>query len=195
MLDIVEDQQQVLWRPGSPAAALQRSAAPSSRTPSAVAIAAGTRAGSASGASGTKKTPSGKASSSSAAACRAKPRLAGAAGAGQRQQLHIGPAEQRADLCHLALATQEGRRLTRQVVGPGLERLQGRELIGQVRVQQLEDPLRLQQIAQPVLAQVAQLRRRGQGAAGQLLHRLGEQDLPAVPVARSRESRLRGAAR
>ena len=48
-------------------------------------------------------------------------------------------------------------------------------------MQQLEDPLRLQQIAQPVLAQIAQLGSGGQGAAGQLLDRLGQEDLATVP--------------
>ena len=62
-------------------------------------------------------------------------------------------------------------------------------------MQQLEDPLRLQQIAQPVLPQIPQLGPRGQGTTGQLLDGLGEQDLPAMascqqprePVQRGRQ--------
>ena len=48
-------------------------------------------------------------------------------------------------------------------------------------MQQLIDPLRLEEIPQAVLAQVAQLSAVWKSAAGQLLNRLGQQDLAAVP--------------
>ena len=66
---------------------------PSSRMPSAVAIAEGTSSGSVSAASGTKKTPSGKSSSSSAAACSAS-RVLPVPRARSGQELHLRPPQQ-----------------------------------------------------------------------------------------------------
>jgi hypothetical protein len=47
-------------------------------------------------------------------------------------------------------------------------------------MQQLEDVLRLKQIAQPVVAKVSEVGTRGKGATGQLLDGLRKQDLSAV---------------
>ena len=47
-------------------------------------------------------------------------------------------------------------------------------------MQQLIDVLWVEQIAQPMLAQVPQFHAGRKGATGKLLHRLGEEDLPAV---------------
>ena len=58
-------------------------------------------------------------------------RLARAAGPGQRHQ--PGAIEQLADGRDLALATDEARQLDGQVVGPRVERAQGRELGRQAR--------------------------------------------------------------
>ena len=87
-----------------------------------------------------------------------QPRLARAAGTGQGQQLDLrhGAAASTTSP-DLSLATEERGGLAAAGCSAGLQRLEGREVVGQVGMQQLKDVLRLQQIAQPVLAQVAQL--------------------------------------
>ena len=47
-------------------------------------------------------------------------------------------------------------------------------------MQELKDVLWLQQVAQPVLAQVPQLDVLRQGIPGQVMHRLGEEDLLTI---------------
>ena len=82
---------------------------PASRTPSALMMAEATRAGSLTGASGTKVTPSGKVVRRLGRHCEREPGLADAARAGQGQQPHLLPAQAGAERGHLRLAAdQEG---------------------------------------------------------------------------------------
>jgi hypothetical protein len=84
-----------------------------------------------------------------------------AAGPRDGQQPHVVPAQERHDLGHLILAPEKGRRLHRQVVGPGGERADGREVGRQIGMQELEDPFRPIEIAQRVRAEIAQTGARG----------------------------------
>ena len=103
--------------------------------------------------------------------------------------------EEPADLLDLLLATDKRRELDRQVVPAPIKAVQRRELMREVRVQELIDPLRLQQIPQPVFPQVPQLAPLGQRPPGQLLDGLGEENLapmtrrhqPREPVQRGRQ--------
>jgi hypothetical protein len=83
-------------------------------------------------------------------------RLAGATGSNQGQQLDIILSQETNDLLDLPLPTEEGRRLPRQVIRPIFEGLEGRKLRRKVWIHQLKDSLRLQQIAQPMLAEVSE---------------------------------------
>ena len=67
-----------------------------------------------------------------------------------------------------------------EVVGAACKRLERGKVGGQIRVEQLVDPLRLEQIAQPVVAQIEKVGPCGKGAAGQLLHRLRQKDLASM---------------
>ena len=86
-----------------------------------------------------------------AARLERQPRLAGAAGTGERQEAHIVAGEQRRKLCNLGVAAQEWRGRNGQVgLVQGLERrvAPGAELV---------DALGSGEILQPMQAQVAQL--------------------------------------
>ena len=77
-------------------------------------------------------------------------RLARAAGSGQRHQAGAGGPQQRDNLGHLAFPPQEGGRLGGQVVRPGLQRVQRREGVRQVGVEELEDTFGFEQIGEAV---------------------------------------------
>ena len=168
---------------------------PSSRTPRRCAIAAGTSAGSLSGANGTKKTPSAKSSSSSAAACSASrvlPVPPVPVSVSSRTSSRRSSCD---DLAHLALPAEERSRLRGRLCGRRIQRIEGRKVGRQFGMEQLIDLFRLQQIAQPVLAQVAQFGTAGSRPRASCWTACVSRICPPCPVARSRESRLRGAAR
>ena len=128
-----------------------------SRRPSVCAIAGTTSSGSRTGASWTKAAPPGNRSSTLRRELQGEPRLAGAAGADQRQQPHVVAGEQRAGLGELALAADEGVRHRGEVGEPVVERVQRRELGGQAVELELVELLRAGQVLEQVLAEVAEL--------------------------------------
>jgi len=107
-----------------------------------------------------------------------QPRLAAAPGAGQRQQPRAF--QQPLDLGHLLLAANEAGELDGEVVGIGIQRLERRELGRQVWVEQLIHLLRLDQVAQAVLARVMQTHPGRQCTAHQIIRRLRQQDLATM---------------
>ena len=124
---------------------------PDSMIPSVRAIVAGTRAGSAIGSRGTKKTPSGKRSATALARATAESRLAHAAGPGQGQQ--AGPVDEARELRQLGLAPDQAGELRWQVVGPAVDRPEGRELRDQAVDHQVAEPLRTK-VLERVLAEI-----------------------------------------
>jgi hypothetical protein len=101
--------------------------------------------------------------------------LARAARPGEGQQARRR--EQALDFGHLALAAHKAGELDRQVVGIGCQGADGRKIEPQAGAVQLEDVLDAGNVAQPVLAQVDQLRFAlpEQGSSGGR-----QEDLPAV---------------
>jgi hypothetical protein len=97
------------------------------------------------------------------------------------QQLSVVTPQQVDDVRHLLLSTEEGSRLAGEVLRSGVHGSEGRKVSRQVGMHQLEDVLGLQQIAQSVLAEVAQFGPRRQRAAGQLLDRLRKENLSTMP--------------
>ncbi len=81
----------------------------------------------------------------------------------------IPTAEEGNNLSNLLLATEKRRQLEGQVVRVSGQTSNRREVGRQVRVKQLEDPLRLVEIAQRMLTEVAQARMQWQGIARQVL--------------------------
>ena len=108
-------------------------------------------------------------------------RLADAANSGQRHDAVVG--QQAVHRLHLALASDEGRQLDRQVRRQHVEREQRRERSIQPVGRQLEDALRLRQVTQPGLAQVDQRAVLAHHVADERGRRLRDEDLPAVPDA------------
>jgi len=85
-----------------------------------------------------------------------EPGLARAPRPGERHQAHAVPPQELVDLGHLPLAADEGRRLDREVGRPVVERPQRRKVAGQGRIDELEEMLRLGQVLQSVVAEVAE---------------------------------------
>jgi hypothetical protein len=108
-------------------------------------------------------------------------RFAGAPWASERQEADVRSLQEIGDVQRDRLSPQKGRWLQRQIVGMDVERFECRKVRRQFWVQQLEDPFRLQQIAQAVLPQIPELNPGWEDSAGQLLDRLGQQDLTTVP--------------
>ncbi len=108
-------------------------------------------------------------------------RQAGLAGAARADQGHE-PAllEPLLDLVKLAPAPHEAGQLAGQVGGERRQRADRRELGRQPRVDNLENPKRLGDVPEPMVAQIAQLRAGRQGGTGQLGRRRTDQHLPAV---------------
>ena len=77
---------------------------------------------------------------------------------GNGQEPDVFTIEEVNDPSNLLLATEKRRQLHREVVRAGGQTPNRREVGGQVRVEQLEDPLRFVEIAQRMLAEVAQAR-------------------------------------
>jgi hypothetical protein len=100
--------------------------------------------------------------------------------AGKRQEAHPLLTELRHNLGQFHLPANERVRLIGQVIGPGIERFQRGELGGQIGVEQLEDALRLEQIAQAVRAKIEQRHARGERIACQRLRGGRQYDLPTV---------------
>ncbi|MCD6034105.1 MAG: hypothetical protein K0S78_6291 [Thermomicrobiales bacterium] len=109
-----------------------------------------------------------------------EPRLAHPTRSGQGHQVNIFAVEEILNLSKLPLPAEQGCRLKGEVVRAACKRLERGKVSGEIRVEQLIDPLRLEQIAQPVVAQIEKVGPCGKGVAGQLLHRLRQQNLAAM---------------
>ena len=104
--------------------------------------------------------------------------LAAAPRTDQSDQGFVG--QQPLQLRQLGVAAHEAGPLHRQVVRPGVQRPQRRELDGKVRIAELEDPLGARQVLEPMDTQVDQPRPLRQVVGGQLSGRLGQHRLAAV---------------
>ena len=104
-----------------------------------------------------------------------EPRLSHAARSSERD--HRGVGDEPGDLLDRRSATNERVGLHRQVARQFADRLQRGELALQLGVRDLEHPLRLTQIAQPVVTQIYEFDR---PAPQQLARRRRHDDLPAV---------------
>jgi hypothetical protein len=89
-------------------------------------------------------------------------------------------AEEVSNLAEFPLPAEQGCRLVGEVVRATCKRLERWKVGGEIRVEQLVDPLRFEEITQPVVAEIEKLGPRGKGAAGQLLHRLRQENLAAM---------------
>ena len=142
-----------------PSTALRRAAVTSpSRTPSTAPIAAATRAGIVERAQIDEPDAIGEVLQEVGGHLQRQPRLAHPAGSGERQQAHVVPPRAGRRPGNLLLPPEKRGRLERQVVGAGRQRPQRREVGGQIGMEQLEDALGAVEVAQRVLAEVAQAR-------------------------------------
>ncbi len=121
-----------------------------------------------------------------------EPRLAAAAGAGQREQ--PGLAQQRLHFRDFLFAADEARQLLRQVVGRRVQRAQRRERALQFAGHELPEVLGARQIAQADAPQVQELDARRESATAQVDDRLRHQDLAAVRGAGDARRTIDGAA-
>ena len=96
------------------------------------------------------------------------------------QEADVPTAEEGNNLSNLLLATEKRRQLHGEVVRASGQASNRREVGRQVRVKQLEDPLRLGEIAQRMLTEVAQARIQRQGIARQVLRHQCEQHLTTM---------------
>jgi hypothetical protein len=106
--------------------------------------------------------------------------LAGAAGAAQCDQAHVGPSEQRCRRGDLVLATDQRGWLRRQVGAMSIECLERREAGWQVGGDQLKNLLGQAEIFEAMDSQVAQRHLRRELLAHQLFGGQREQDLAAM---------------
>ncbi len=111
-----------------------------------------------------------------------QPRLAGPARAGERQQ--PGRGEQAGRRLELGVAPDERRQLGRQVVRPGIERSEGREVGRQAGGDDLDDPHRRAQVLEPVVAEVPQRDPVDRAIDELVPDQAGGEDLAAVGQAR-----------
>jgi len=88
--------------------------------------------------------------------------------------------EQGGDFGDFGLAADEGRNLRRQIVGEMFERAQRREVGNEVWCEQLVDALRLREVFEPVLSEIAQAALRRQIVTDQLGAGAREEHLSAV---------------
>ena len=160
LLEVVEDQQHPLLADVSArvsmAGRLRLSATPSIR-----AIVAATSAGSRTGSSATNQIPSGNSSAAAAATCsesRVLPVPPGPVRVSSRV-----PASNATGLVELLVAADERRELGRQVVRPGVERSQWREIVREAVDDELGEALGGAQVLQSVLAEIAEGDAVGQG--------------------------------
>src|SRR5215211_939693 len=153
--------------------------APPSLSPSTRAMVGATNVGSVMAAIGTKKTPSSKSSTSSAATC-SPTRVFPVPPVPKRVKSLVSGLRNSPHRLHLPLAPDARCCLQGQVVGVGFQGLQGRELRRQVGSRKLEDPLGPGEIFEAPLPQVSQMCLRRQVIPHQLLGRRREEYLPAV---------------
>ncbi len=106
-------------------------------------------------------------------------RLADAAGPGERQQAQPRTTDQRLQLLHLVVPTNQRRRRVREA-RLGAQGPQRRKGGRKIRCGQLEDVLGLVDVLEPVPPQVDQLDAVREPVADQLPGRAGDHDLPAV---------------
>ena len=125
-----------------------------SRTPSVCAIVGTMRSGSATAARPTKKSVREVVEEFGCGLC-SEPRLSGAAGSGERHQANATLPEESGDLADLPLAADKCRGLQGKIRRPVPEATQRWELGLEVGDKELVEPLRLREILQAVLAQVA----------------------------------------
>ena len=110
--------------------------------------------------------------------------LAGAAGAEQRDEAHVGPSEQPVtEVVALALAPDERGRLWWEIGGPVLEGAQRWEVCRHAFGDELKDAVRTLQVLEAMLAQVLEPGTGRQAIAHQLGGGGGEQHLSAVAEA------------
>ena len=88
--------------------------------------------------------------------------------------------DQRSDFGDFRLAADEGRNLRRQIVGEMFERSQRRKVGNEVWCEQLVDALRLREVFETVLPEIAQAALRGQIVNDQLGAGTREEHLSAV---------------
>ena len=105
--------------------------------------------------------------------------LAAPAGTGQRHQPVL--AHGLAHRGDLGVTADEARNLRGQVRRHRAERAQRRELVAEIGMHELPDPLGPAEILQPVQPQIAQLGAVGQRIDHQIARGVGDQRLPAVP--------------
>ena len=105
-------------------------------------------------------------------------RLARPAGARQRQEARA--VEQAEPVPDLLLAPDECRELHREVVRDEVQRSERREVRRAILDDELEDPLRLREILEPMLSQVSHRHILGHAVAGEDLGRFGNQHLAAM---------------
>jgi hypothetical protein len=101
-----------------------------------------------------------------------QPRLAHPTGSRQGHQLDILPPQEGVNLTELPLSTKQRCRLVVQIVQVARKRYEGRKVSGEIRVHELVDPLRLEQIAQPMFAEISEFGAGGKRIPSQLLNRL-----------------------
>jgi hypothetical protein len=101
-------------------------------------------------------------------------------GPGQGDEADVVPTQQRADGRQLVLSANKGIGLDGEVGRVEPEARERREAVAQARGEGLVDALRLEQVAQPVLAEVAERDAGGEVVVDQLAGGLGEEDLAAV---------------
>ena len=100
--------------------------------------------------------------------------------AGQCQETDLRTAQEIDDLADVVFPPQEGSGLQGQVIRMSAERHERGEIHGQIGVEELEDVLRFEQIAQPVRSEIPERGIRGEAVADQLLDRLREQNLATM---------------
>jgi hypothetical protein len=104
--------------------------------------------------------------------------LAGAAGAGEGEQMR--GAQEALDLVHLLLPADEGGELDGEVIGEDFERAEGGEIRREIGSDNLEDALGAVEVAEAALAQIAQRYAVRKVVADQFLRGEGEKHLAAV---------------
>jgi hypothetical protein len=109
---------------------------------------------------------------------KAKPSLAGPSGPGQRDQTVA--CQQFVDLPDLLCPTDEPGELSRQIRQTGFLCPTRRKVLLHAIDHQLEQPFRLQEILQPVLAEITQPRPAGQTPLYQTPRGIGQKNLTAI---------------
>jgi hypothetical protein len=106
--------------------------------------------------------------------------LSGTAGPRQRQQTQPRSSKERDDICQFLLPADHDRRLRGEVRRSVVERRKRWKLAAKPLCEELEDSLRLCQVLQPMLAQVAQSEPLRQFSLHELARGLRDEHLAAV---------------